>query len=81
MIRFRQQATYISNDLHFVDRSNYFKTKEDAQIDLERFASRTLNRIPNQQYKCVVFEDEQDNTKKHYFDDLVNRLNFGTPTK
>jgi hypothetical protein len=74
MIKFRQQATYISNGLHFVDRSNYFKTKEDAKIDLERFACRTHNRISNQQYKCVVFEDAQNTTKKHDFNNLVNRM-------
>jgi hypothetical protein len=74
MIKFRQQATYISNGLHFVDRSSYFKTKEDAELDLDRFACKTDNRIPNQQYKCVVFEEKKNTTKKHDFDDLVNRI-------
>jgi hypothetical protein len=57
MILFKQQAHYISNEnMFFIDREKMFDSKETAMRDLESFACRTRNRIPNESYKCVVFE-------------------------
>ena len=75
MKKFRQQATYISNGKHFVDTSGYFKTKELAELYIERFACKTDNRIPNQQYKCVVFEEEEE-YERHKLDDLLNKMSW-----
>ena len=74
MKKFRQQATYISDGKHFVDRSDYFKTKELAELHIERFACKTNHRIPNEQYKCVVFEEEEENYEKHKFDDFLDKM-------
>jgi len=57
MIKYKQQAYYIDNpNSFFVDRSCYFLDEKSAFTDLEKFAVRTENRIPNKPYNIVVSE-------------------------
>lgn len=72
MKKFKQQAYYIGNQtIFFVDRTVHFTDKETAEKDLDRFACKTPNRIPNRQYNTVVTEIESVEDKK---EKTVNEL-------
>ena len=76
MILFKQQAYYIGNEkLFFVDREQNFTTKEAAMKDLESFACRTDNRIPNKSYKCIVTDVHYSTeAEKTILDELISRF-------
>ena len=76
MALFKQQAYYIGNkNVFFIDRAACFKTKEDAEKNLESFSVRTKNRIPNKQYVCIVTEVENEvEAKRTIIDKLADKL-------
>lgn len=78
MKKFKQQAYYIKGEkitkLLFIDRSNYFTDKESAYNDIERFASKTKNRIPNLQYYLVITEEEVKHKDKTNLDQLLKKF-------